>query len=107
MNANLNPQTEKDWNEADRFWRDRYAQESYHDPELPYGEYQSAYRAGYEGYGRYPGQTYEQAEAQLESDWEGGKGDVAIAWHKARHAVKAAWQRAERAVSDHTGRDRR
>ena len=37
----------------DAYWRTSYISRSYVDKDTPYDLYQSAYRTGYEGYGRY------------------------------------------------------
>ena len=91
----------------DTYWQSQYQNENYYEAGSKYDDYQGAYRTGYEGYGRYDGKTFDQAENDLKSDWERGKGNTQIAWEKAKHAVKAAWHRVERALpgdADHDGR---
>src|ERR1019366_321722 len=46
----------------DAYWRATYSSRSYVEKDTSYDIYQSAYRTGYEGYGRYTGQSYEAVE---------------------------------------------
>ncbi len=64
----------------------------------PYETYRPAYRVGYEGYGRYPGKTFEEAEVDLRRDYESGKGTASLQWEKAKQASRDAWHRVERAL---------
>jgi hypothetical protein len=79
----------------DRYWRENYATRTYAERDVPYEEYQPAYRTGYEGYGRHSGKTYEEVEADLQRDYERSKGQSRVGWDKARYATRDAWQRVE------------
>jgi outer membrane lipoprotein SlyB len=51
----------------DAYWRTTYSSRSYVDKDTPYDIYQSAYRTGYEGFGRYAGKSYEEVESRSAS----------------------------------------
>jgi hypothetical protein len=80
----------------DAYWRENYRNRDYVDREATYEEYQPAYRVGYEGYGRYRGQRYEEVEPNLQRDYETTAGESSLEWDKARHATRDAWERLDR-----------
>jgi hypothetical protein len=93
----------------DAYWRENYTTRPYAEPGRTYDDYQPAYRAGYEGYGRYvgTGRTYDEVEPELQRDYETRHGRTGVAWERARHATRDAWNRVERAIpgdADHDGR---
>jgi len=79
----------------DAYWRENYRARDYVDRSAAYETYQPAYRAGYEGFGRYPGRRYDEVEADLRRDYEQTAGRTALGWEKARHAARDAWTRVE------------
>lgn len=82
----------------DAYWSENYRNQDYVDTDATYDDLGPAYRSGYEGYrsGRYA--TYDEAEPDLERNWDSAKGKSRLAWEKARHASRAAWDRVERAL---------
>jgi hypothetical protein len=80
----------------DRYWQENYPTRPYAEREVPYEEYQPAYRTGYEGYGRYSGKKYEEVEADLQREYEQSKGHSKVGWDKAKYATQDAWHRVER-----------
>lgn len=98
----VNPTVEEE------YWRNNYASRPYAEKDRSYEDYQSAYRAGYEGYGRYggAGKTYDEVEPDLRSDYEKHQGGAGLAWDKAKHATKDAWSRLETTVPGKDRRDR-
>ena len=91
----------------DGYWKANYSKRPYAAKDVRYETYQPAYRAGYEGYGRYPGKTYEDAEPSLRKEYERSKASSALPWEKAKHATRDAWNRLEQALpgdSDGDGR---
>ena len=82
----------------DAHWRTAHSNESYARSELGYEEYAPAYKLGYESRDKYPGQTFDQAQGQLENQWDQTRGTSSLEWNDAKHATKAAWHRVERAV---------
>jgi hypothetical protein len=79
----------------DAYWKANYSKRKYVDRKAPYSMYQAAYRAGYEGRGRYPGKTFEEVESDLQHDYETYRGDSALDWEQARLAARDAWSRGE------------
>ncbi|BBC26927.1 hypothetical protein [Pseudanabaena sp. ABRG5-3] len=79
----------------DIYWRENYSSSPYFEKGTTYADYQTAYRAGYEGYDRYghSGRTYSEIEANLQRDYEKDQ-TGSLPWEKAKHAVKDAWDRA-------------
>ncbi len=82
----------------DAHWRSNYANESYVKPGLGYEDYSPAYQLGYGNREKYQGQSFDQAETSLASDWERTKGQSRLAWQDAKPATQAAWHRVERAL---------
>jgi hypothetical protein len=80
----------------DEYWRTEYSKRDYADQNTPYENYQPAYRAGYEGYGRYPGKTFDQVEADLQRDYEKSAANADMKWDRARYATRDAWDRVEK-----------
>jgi hypothetical protein len=79
----------------DAYWRTTYISRSYVDKGSPYDLYQSAYRTGYEGYGRYTGKRYEEVETDLHRDYDKTRRSAGLEWNKAKHATRDAWLRLE------------
>jgi uncharacterized protein YcfJ len=79
----------------DAYWRTTYVTRTYVDKGTAYDIYQTAYRTGYEGYGRYPGKSFDAVEADLRRDYEKTRSTVALGWDKAKQATKDAWLRIE------------
>lgn len=74
------------------FWRDNYAQREYV-AGGSYDDYGPAYRYGVDAYGRYPGKSFEEVEAELSTDWDRSRGTSSLDWQRARPASLDAWQR--------------
>lgn len=95
MNTNMN---RIDPSKEDAYWQSQFDKEHYVEPGASYDDFRSAYKTGYEGYDRYRGRTYDEAENDLKSDWERTSGNTTVAWEKAKQAVKAVWHRLENAM---------
>ncbi|HWD18849.1 MAG TPA: hypothetical protein VHB20_06185 [Verrucomicrobiae bacterium] len=83
----------------DAYWRDNYEKQTYVQRGLKYDIYRPAYRAGYEGYGRYRGRSYDDVEAELQREYEQSGGSSTLAWEQAKHATRDAWRRVENSSS--------
>jgi hypothetical protein len=81
----------------DAYWQNNYLKQKYVEPKSSYDDYRPAYRAGYEGYSRYPGKKFDEVEADLRQDYEKTKGNATLTWDKAKLATRDAWQRVENA----------
>jgi hypothetical protein len=81
----------------DAYWRENHASQDYAG-NRSYDEYSDAYRTGYTGYDRYgrKGQTFEESEANLRSDYEKTSTASKLGWTDARAAAFAAWHRVYR-----------
>jgi hypothetical protein len=93
----------------DSYWRSNYSSRPYYESGYSYDDYDPAYRTGYEGYSRYSGtgRTYDQAEPELQQDYERSHSGAKLGWEKAKHATRDAWNRVERAIpgdADHDGK---
>lgn len=80
----------------DAYWRENYSSRPYVETNASYQAYAPSYRIGYEGRARYPGRSFEEAEAELERDYEDSRGNSPLTWVQAKQATRDAWHRAER-----------
>ena len=88
----VNPTAEND------YWQKTYENEPYRKAEYGYEDYAPAYQLGYSNQSKYAGQSFDQAEPQLRSEWDQTKGNSRLAWDDAKQASRAAWHRVERAM---------
>ncbi len=87
------------------YWRDNHiGQPEYVEGYTYEDDYAPAYRLGYQGRARYADRAWEQAEADLRTDWETLKGPSRLSWEQARLACQAAWNRVERPLPGGDGR---
>lgn len=75
------------------YWRDNYRNRPYVDKEASYDEYAPAYQYGWESRVRFQDKTFEQAESEMERDWESRRGGCRLNWSEARNAVRDGWDR--------------
>jgi len=90
--------------EEDTYWREQHKDRPYfhetrtthHD--LDYDrDYRGAYEVGYKNRPLFDSDThFEQVEPELQSQWEGSKGQSRLNWEQAKFAAKDAWLRAHR-----------
>jgi hypothetical protein len=85
--------------DEDAFWRYEYPNRKYNKEGEPYESYQPAYRIGYEGVKRYPGRTFEQAEMDLQRDYDSSQSSSGLSWEHAKQAAQDAWNRVKDSVS--------
>lgn len=78
------------------YWRESFAQQSFHREGSTYDDYATAYRLGIEAPSRHGDATFEAMEPELQSDYNALRGTSPIEWADARPATEAAWQRAKR-----------
>jgi hypothetical protein len=94
----------------DEYWRQNWANRSYIDGGFTYDQdYGPAYRYGVDSYVRYTGRPFDEAEPELERDWDAYRGESRLSWERARPASRDAWVRVsdqiERAVPGDRDRD--
>ncbi len=87
------------------YWRESYQNEPYYNVMYTFDDYDPAYRAGYEGYNRYYGKTFDEAEKDIEQDFNRIRGGSRLSWRDARAAARSAWDRLT--GNSHTMRDSR
>jgi hypothetical protein len=81
--------------EEDSYWRQHYSGRPYVAPGETYDSFESAYRTGYESYGNYLGQSFDEVEDDLRQDYARRAGGSSLTWEKVREAARDAWQRVE------------
>lgn len=79
--------------EEDSYWRSRYNQEAYYQQGRGFEDYAAAYRTGYEARAELAGQSFEQAEMDLQARYDRARGTSSLEWLQARPATLAAWNR--------------
>ncbi|HEU5217034.1 MAG TPA: hypothetical protein VFU23_00130 [Gemmatimonadales bacterium] len=80
----------------DEYWRANFKTRPYVLVVDTYEEFQPAYRYGWESYEHSHGRSFEDVEAQLESEWESLPYASSLPWERARDATRDAWFRLER-----------
>ena len=84
-----------------------YRETPYYSSGREWNDYQPAYQYGYDTYGKYRGQRFEDVETQLERDWDTTKANSRLAWTEAKGAVRDGWHHIERALPGDLDRDGR
>ena len=86
-----------------------YRNAPYYSAERDWNDYRPAYRYGYDTYGQYRGQRFEDVEPRLQADWDRARRDAnsRLEWNEARHAVRDGWHHIERAMPGDLDRDGR
>ena len=82
----------------DNHFQTKYQQAPYYSTGREWSDYQPAYRYGYDTYGEYRGQRFEDVEDRLERNWNEAKADSRLAWAEAKDAVRDGWHHIERAM---------
>lgn len=88
-------------------FRDTYQSTPYYSAGREWSDYEPAYKYGYDTYGEYRGQRFEDVEGRLERNWDATRADSRLAWAEAKGAVRDGWHKIERAMpgdADHDGR---
>ena len=80
----------------DQFWKENFNSEPYYKPGRTYADYVQAYRTGYEGRARYGAKSFDEAQRDLEIDYNKRRGTTGVSWDEARHPARAAWERVDR-----------
>ena len=84
-----------------------YASAPYYVAGSEWRDYEPAYQYGYDTYGKYEGQKFEQVEDALERNWDTAKSKSRLAWNEARGAVRDGWHHIERAMPGDFDKDGR
>src|SRR5689334_762670 len=72
-------------------WKNSYRDTAYYNSSRDWSDYEPAYKYGYDTYGQYRGQRFEDVEGDLERGWQSGKANSRLAWNEAKGAVRDGW----------------
>ena len=93
----MSNQSSTSTNFHDDHWRENYSSRPYVEEGTPYADYQPAYQTGHEGYDRYLGKSFDEAETELKRDYEAilaQTSGTGLEWNKVKDAVRDAWDKA-------------
>lgn len=89
--ANPDPASERD------YWHVNYMTRPYYKEGRSFGDYEAAYRYGWESAAAKSDPTFEEAEkTHLAGGWAAARGESPLSWDDVRDAVRDAWTRARR-----------
>ena len=88
-------------------FKTEYTRTPYYTAGRDWNDYEPAYKYGYDTYGQYKGQKFEDIETNLERDWSTTRGDSRLAWPEAKQAVRDGWHQIERSLPGDADRDGR
>jgi len=89
------------------YFRNNYQTAPYYSAGREWSDYEPAYKYGYDTFGEYRGQRFDDVEDRLERNWDATRGNSRLAWTEAKGAVRDGWHQIERALpgdADHDGR---
>ena len=78
------------------FWRETYVREPYYLKGRTFEYYAPGFRAGWEGRVRHDGRSFDEAEPELQADYNLTKSELDPDWQDVRPAARAAWDRVDR-----------
>ena len=76
----------------------QYKSAPYYTSGREWSDYEPAYQYGYETYGQYRGQKFDDIEGDLKRNWDNTRANSRLAWNEARGAVRDGWHHIERAT---------
>jgi uncharacterized protein YcfJ len=88
-------------------FRDTYQTTPYYSAGREWSDYEPAYKYGYDTYGEYRGQRFDDVQDTLERNWDSTRGNSRLAWAEAKGAVRDGWNKIERALPGDADRDGR
>jgi hypothetical protein len=86
--------------EHDAYWRHNFERETYCQPGQSYDYYETAFQVGYEGCARYRDMGFDEAEPELQAEYDRRTTPSHPRWHEVRDAARSAWNRAKRLIAD-------
>ena len=84
-----------------------YKNSPHYSAERDWNDYEPAYQYGYQTYGEYRGKRFEDAEPELQRNWDRTRANSRLEWNDAKHAVRDGWHHIERAMRGDAARDGR
>ena len=88
-------------------FQNTYRDAPYYSAGREWNDYEPAYKYGYDTYGQYRGQKFEDVESKLEQNWDSTRSNSRLAWPEAKGAVRDGWHHIERAMPGDADRDGR
>ncbi|WAC64752.1 hypothetical protein OVA13_08380 [Pseudoxanthomonas sp. SL93] len=85
----------------------QYRQAPYYTEGREWDDYRPAYKYGYDTYGDYRGQKFEDVEGELERKWATTRDSSRLDWPQAKGAVRDGWHYIERKLPGDFDRDGR
>jgi hypothetical protein len=79
----------------EHYWRNEYPNRDYYDPKVRYDDVGPAYQYGWESRGKYHDRTWDEAEADLATEWHTHRGKSTLDWQQANRAARDAWDRVD------------
>ena len=79
-------------------FKNEYRNTPYYSADKEWNDYEPAYQYGYETYGQHRGKRFEDAEPELQRDWDKtrAQSNSRLEWNDAKHAVRDGWHHIER-----------
>lgn len=93
--------------EYSKHFESTYRDAPYYSAGREWKDYEPAYKYGYDTYGQYRGQRFEDVESKLASDWDSTRANSRLGWAEAKGAVRDGWHHIERAMPGDADRDGR
>ncbi len=93
--------------EYNSHFKDTYQSAPYYSAGREWNDYEPAYKYGYDTYGQYRGQRFEDVEGTLERNWDATRANSRLGWSEAKGAVRDGWHHIERAMPGDADRDGR
>ena len=90
----------------DAYWQKNYSNEPYYQTGRSYEDYAHAYRTGYEGRARHQAHTFEEAESDLQTDYDKRRNGQGLPWEQSKVPARAAWDRIDRHTAGDSGRNK-
>ena len=73
------------------YWRKEFPNRPYAEPATSYEDFDPTYRFGWEAHERYPGNSWDDASANIRADWERDR--PGFPWEKAEAPIRDSWDR--------------
>ena len=88
-------------------FKTEYKNTPYYTAGREWNDYEPAYQYGYDTYGQYRGQRFEDVETDLERNWGKTRAKSNLEWNEAKQAVRDGWHHIERRMPGDFDRDGR
>ena len=88
-------------------FKTEYKNTPYYTAGREWNDYEPAYQYGYDTYGQYRGQRFEDVETDLERNWDQTRAKSNLEWNEAKQAVRDGWHHIERRMPGDFDRDGR